>query len=586
MTAKFGAHIPTEAWIVFGLLLAAGFSVMAMGDQWGQSEREQLYKSLREELIVQMRAAAVEVEGAAASRVRESRGGRAAGLAEGEEAFFINYTPGVRAAEPDARLASAEKLEFAENNRKGAYLLYSTIAADSNDAASRVNAARAACRLADPGDEKSRSLQLLRECAATAGRRGRAALLANFELSESSARDRSVLMTDIEMGEYADVVPGERAMIYKKLDGDRAKLRMFEAAAALADADDTSAAVALPGGWLAWRLPSAPDRMELRIVSCAELAAAASPSIHKGILKYTNKPGENSVELSKPFADSWIAPTAAQMALIQTRAEVEHYEKLVSAGTICTFFVFGAFFYIFHARRRKVLADQTNNFLAATTHELKTPLANIRLYAETIGELGAEPVDPTITAQIIKFTKTIVEESDRLNSRISEMLDVAAGRQGVVKSGGRFDPAPILREIVDHYQSSAIASGGALVMDSESAGLLLHGRPELFRRAISAVIENAIKFAPGTPIFVQMRREKNKLIITVDDGGRGVPDSDRERVFEPFVRLGDEMTRSTAGTGLGLTLARQCAEACCGVISMGRGARGGALVRFVFAASS
>jgi two-component system sensor histidine kinase KdpD len=148
---------------------------------------------------------------------------------------------------------------------------------------------------------------------------------------------------------------------------------------------------------------------------------------------------------------------------------------------------------------------------------------------------------------------------------VQEVLDVATGRQAMPR--GRFVPAAVVREVCDEYRSR----GAPIELSAEEAAAL--GAEPLFRRAIDAVLDNAVKFAPGKPVRVDLRRVNGRVVVDVDDEGPGIPAADRERVFEPFVRLGDGLT-GPAGTGLGLTLARQCVEGALGTVSIGE-ARGG-----------
>jgi signal transduction histidine kinase len=86
-----------------------------------------------------------------------------------------------------------------------------------------------------------------------------------------------------------------------------------------------------------------------------------------------------------------------------------------------------------------------------------------------------------------------------------------------------------------------------------------------------------MKFAEGT-ITVMLQRAGNQVVLEVDDEGPGIPAHERERVFSAFVRLGDEMTRTAPGTGLGLTLVRQCVEGCGGTVRIEAAENGGTRV--------
>jgi two-component system sensor histidine kinase KdpD len=152
---------------------------------------------------------------------------------------------------------------------------------------------------------------------------------------------------------------------------------------------------------------------------------------------------------------------------------------------------------------------------------------------------------------------------------VQEVLDVATGRQAMPR--GRFVPAAAVREVCDEYRSR----GAAIEVHADDSAAL--GAEPLFRRAFDAVLDNAVKFAPGKPVRVDLRRANGRVVVDVDDEGPGIPPAERERVFEPFVRLGDGLL-SPAGTGLGLTLVRQCVEGAGGTVTIGEAKGGGTRV--------
>ncbi|MCK6462171.1 MAG: HAMP domain-containing histidine kinase, partial [Planctomycetes bacterium] len=218
-------------------------------------------------------------------------------------------------------------------------------------------------------------------------------------------------------------------------------------------------------------------------------------------------------------------------------------------------------------RRKQRLDARKQAFTCAVTHELKTPIANISLYAETLRDHG--PADP---ANVPRFAGIILAEAERLRRRVQEVLDVATGQKLVPARRGRFVPAATVREVCEEYRSR----GTTVELRAEDAAA--RGVEPLFRRAFDALLDNAGKFAPGRPVRVDLRRANGRVVVEVADEGPGIPAAERERVFEPFVRLGDEWTRSVPGTGLGLTLVRQCVEGCGGTVSIGEAEGGGARV--------
>jgi len=127
-----------------------------------------------------------------------------------------------------------------------------------------------------------------------------------------------------------------------------------------------------------------------------------------------------------------------------------------------------------------------------------------------------------------------------------------------------------VRDVCDGHRVRVRVEGADTAVPAKGVAALLH-------RALEGVLDNATKFAEGT-ISVTLQKAGDHVVVCVDDEGPGIPSHERERVFEAFVRLGDEMTRPAPGTGLGLTLVRQCIEGCGGKVMIGASPSGGTRV--------
>lgn len=578
------ARIPKDALVVATLLILAAGALLWTGDRWGRGARDAAMTQFTDEQMLQMRADAAQCSQILARVVRDSRRGQLVNAELGVDRFAVSLAIPPAPAAADPEFVAAERVEFTDQNPRDAFSLYLRIARESPAAPARLSAARAARRLASTSEEKKECVLLLQSALAAQPSEDRASLLARLELSLDDERARAELLTDLDKGRFAAVPPAERLITYKKLGGDPKNGRMLASAAAVLDANDPEAVAEIDGGFLTWRIVIFNDRIELAMAAARAFAAAASQGVAAGDFNITSSadpaPG---ADLPLPFVNKKLILGPRVVAAAITHAEAEYRLRVAVAGFVAMLLGVGAGFFVVYARRRDRLESQTNNFLAATTHELKTPLANIRLYAETIQTIGSGKIGGEESLQIAKFTQTILDESDRLTERIQEILDVAAGRRGAAGENVTFEPAPALSAVVKRYESAAQAEGGILVLQINGVLPTLRGGAGLFQRSLAAVIENAIKFGRGTKVEIVASKEGSKVKIYIDDGGPGIPAGDRERVFEAFVRLEDELTRRTAGTGLGLTLARQCAAACNGNITIQSNPRGGARVCFEFA---
>lgn len=219
------------------------------------------------------------------------------------------------------------------------------------------------------------------------------------------------------------------------------------------------------------------------------------------------------------------------------------------------------------------------DFTASISHELRTPLTQILLYGESLreGSLRAE-------RDRRHATEVIVREARRLLSLVENLLRFSrAERRPEEEAGAAATPLSLGGEIlaaVDAFAAVA-AVHRARVTTSVDDTLRVAGDAASLRHLITNLLDNAVKHGPqGQTITIGCRRTGAHAELWVEDQGPGVPIRDRRRVWEPFVRLeqGGAATVAT-GSGLGLTVVRQLAEAMEGTVAIEEGEGGGA--RFV-----
>lgn len=206
-------------------------------------------------------------------------------------------------------------------------------------------------------------------------------------------------------------------------------------------------------------------------------------------------------------------------------------------------------------RRELALEQQHRNFLSAITHELKSPLASMRLSLETVLRGRADP------SASVRFLENALQDTERLQSLVEKVLEVT--RYAHVGGGIKLREANISEVIegaVDRFSRRATAAGVNLkvAVEPDVWGLI---DEEALSIVISNLLENALKYG-GTPprIDVTFRLDAKMAIIEVGDNGNGIAEADIPLVFERFWRSGDEMTRTTEGTGLGLYLVKQIVD--------------------------
>ena len=203
--------------------------------------------------------------------------------------------------------------------------------------------------------------------------------------------------------------------------------------------------------------------------------------------------------------------------------------------------------------------EQQDSFLNAVTHELKTPIASIRLYLDT---LQRRPVDDV---QRTKFYNTMRSDTDRLLSTVEQVLKAGElGQRQRVRQRTRVELHPLVAECVatvcsrHHLQNDAITlldvpGGVRLFVRANSADL---------RTAVSNLLDNAVKYSPsGVHITCRLAIEHYTWVsLSITDQGLGIQASDLKRIFKRFYRSSTTDRIKIKGTGLGLFLVRTIAQ--------------------------
>src|SRR5262249_24937214 len=212
--------------------------------------------------------------------------------------------------------------------------------------------------------------------------------------------------------------------------------------------------------------------------------------------------------------------------------------------------------------QRRVEADRLRGaLLTSISHDLKTPLASIIGAAGTLKGFSSELSDRG-KADLIS---TIVEESERLNRFIANLLDMTKLEAGSIKpNAGRHDIGEIVGTALD--RSSKILAGHKVEVEIADDLPMLELDPVLFDQAIFNLLDNAAKYAPPkTTVHIEAWREENAVKLQISDEGCGIPPDEIDQIFEKFHRA-QKADQVLAGTGLGLAIARGFVEAMHGTL--------------------
>ena len=234
-------------------------------------------------------------------------------------------------------------------------------------------------------------------------------------------------------------------------------------------------------------------------------------------------------------------------------------QSLWLVGGVSVVLGLGALFAWRGVRREVEVARLREDFVSNVSHELRTPLALIRLYAET---LAAGRVPPGREG---RYVDTILSESERLSRLVGNVLHFHRFERGTARTERRpLDLAALAREVAERYRPVVERAGCSLAV-AASAPLPVSADADALSEALVNLLDNAVKYGGPGPVEVSAARDGDRAVVTVGDRGPGVALADRERVFEPFVRVqpesADGLVHTAKGTGLGLALVRRIAEA-------------------------
>jgi signal transduction histidine kinase len=223
-------------------------------------------------------------------------------------------------------------------------------------------------------------------------------------------------------------------------------------------------------------------------------------------------------------------------------------------GSFVAAILFGGSLLLWQAWRNMRDARRKTTFVSNVSHELKTPLTTIRLYAELLAEGHALPEQ-----RQRHYLRVIVEESQRLTRLVNNVLDFGRLEQGRKKYHVRdFSPADCLDEVLDSQQLRLEQAGMRLLRSGSAQIPEVRADRDAVRQALLNLIDNALKYAAGgKELAVRLDQIEQRCRITVMDRGPGVPVAHRDRIFEQFHRVDDALTAACPGSGLGLSIARR-----------------------------
>jgi signal transduction histidine kinase len=239
------------------------------------------------------------------------------------------------------------------------------------------------------------------------------------------------------------------------------------------------------------------------------------------------------------------------------------FGALIAASTLAALIGFIAAYRAF--RRQQQLGEMKSNFVSSVSHELRAPIASVRLMAENL-ESG-KVQGPEKQSAYFRF---IVQECRRLSSLVENVLDFSRIEQG--RKQYEFEPTDLValtQTSVKLMEPSAAERGVKLETtnpQSPAANIELNVDGRAIQQALVNLIDNAIKHSPKgetVAVGIEMKNDPGSTVVqlVVSDHGPGIPATEHEKIFDRFYRRGSELRRETQGVGIGLSIVKHIVDA-------------------------
>lgn len=239
----------------------------------------------------------------------------------------------------------------------------------------------------------------------------------------------------------------------------------------------------------------------------------------------------------------------------QRQAKTLRFAALIGLAAIAVVVGYFAAWRAF--RHQQQLSEMKSNFVSSVSHELRAPIASVRLMAEEL-EHGAAPS----TEKVRQYLRFIGQECRRLSAVIENVLDFSRREQGREQFDFEAtDVAALVEETVALMRTYGADRRTSLTIVTRGTPMPVVADGRALQRLLVNLIDNAQKHAPeDSVVTVGLEFDESRIALWVEDHGPGIPKDEQELIFERFYRVGSELRRQTQGVGLGLSIVKHLAE--------------------------
>jgi signal transduction histidine kinase len=216
-------------------------------------------------------------------------------------------------------------------------------------------------------------------------------------------------------------------------------------------------------------------------------------------------------------------------------------------------FSVGAYYLHSSINKEQKLQEQKKNFLLSVTHELKSPLASIKILLQTIQKRNLTK------AQTLDFIDKSLLDIERLDDMVENMLLASKiDNRSYTFPKAQFNLSVLVDSIVNRLQITKCDCNQQIIEAEIEPKIEITGDKFALTSVVTNLVENAIKYSsPCEAVAVKLFSKEGKIHLQVADHGIGIADNEKNRIFDRFYRVGSEDTRNTKGTGLGLFIVKQ-----------------------------
>jgi signal transduction histidine kinase len=238
---------------------------------------------------------------------------------------------------------------------------------------------------------------------------------------------------------------------------------------------------------------------------------------------------------------------------LMIKVQPQSMGMVLGEGSVFIFLLcVGAYFIHASLKKEDKLKEQQQNFLMSVTHELKSPLAAIKLSIQTI-------VKRDLERQLqMSLLNNSLKDIERLDDLVENML-LATKIESRTYSFPKeeFDFSDLVAKIIDRLQVHSCGNE-QIIKTNITKGVKIMGDKFALSSVVTNLVENAVKYSgPCAEVAVELCQNDGKPFLTVSDKGPGIPDAEKMHIFDKFYRVGDENVRKSKGTGLGLFIVKE-----------------------------